>query len=125
MSNVLETSGVGIDIQDITLSGDFTVEFSVFLSPTTNLTNENPIFSGDIGSNDIHLHMTDGRTTLTTSNQGDVLVSPIEVGVGEWHQFALVRGPGHNRVSLYVDGNAEVGSASGIGGDVTLSLIHI
>jgi len=69
--------------------------------------------------------MTDGRATFTSAqaSKGDMVVSPVEVGLGEWHHFALVRGPDHNRVSLYVDGIAEVGSASGIGGDVTIEAL--
>jgi len=122
MSKIFETDGTGVDFLDVDLSGDFTLEFNVYISPTSSPTDENPIFVGsDENGNEIVIHMQDGRPTVSTSNRGDILVSPNELAVGEWHSIALVRGPGNNRIKLFIDGISEAGSGTGILGDVSFT----
>ncbi|MCA0997329.1 PQQ-dependent sugar dehydrogenase [Alloyangia pacifica] len=107
MNQVLETDGVGIDVQDISLTGDFTIEFNVYFEPGTEIAKaDGGVSSSQGGGNDINFF--DGIPRLYDGDWGDVVTGVSELNAGEWNHIALVREDGI--VRLYVNGVNEANS---------------
>ncbi|WP_424979773.1 PKD domain-containing protein, partial [Leisingera sp. S232] len=107
MNNVLQTDNVGVDIQDISLTGDFTIEFNIFFEPGSEIAkNDGAVSSQSAGGNDINFF--DGIPRLYDADWGDVVVGLSPLEAGEWNHIALVRESGV--VRLYVNGVNEANS---------------
>ncbi|MCL3881744.1 PQQ-dependent sugar dehydrogenase [Marivita sp. GX14005] len=102
MSLVFQTNGQGVDIQDISLPGDFTIEFNIFFDPLDTLSKaDGAVSSGTNASGqDINFHQ--GRPRLFDSTEGDVVVGAETLSPGEWNHVAFVREDGF--VRLYLNG---------------------
>ncbi|KJZ19462.1 PKD domain-containing protein [Loktanella sp. S4079] len=107
MNYVFETDNIGVDIEDISLTGDFTIEFNIFFEPGTEIAkNDGAVSSSVDGGNDINFF--DGIPRLYDANMGDVVVGVNPLETGEWNHIALVREGG--TVRLYVNGVNEANS---------------
>ncbi|ANT63381.1 hypothetical protein AYJ57_23130 (plasmid) [Salipiger sp. CCB-MM3] len=107
MNQVLETDNVGIDVQDISLSGNFSIEFNIYFEPGTEIAkNDGAVSSSLDGGNDINFF--NGIPRLYDSDWGDVVTGLSQLNTGEWNHIALVREDGV--VRLYVNGVNEANS---------------
>jgi glucose/arabinose dehydrogenase/PKD repeat protein len=102
MSDVFETNGQSIDIQDISLAGEFTIEFNIYFDPTAPLTKaDGAVSSGNLtNGQDINFHQ--GLPRLYDSAIGDVVVGAEALVPGEWNHVAFVREG--DFVRLYLNG---------------------
>ena len=94
---VLKSEGVGVDIADISLSGDFTIEFSIYLDPSDPVTGADTAFSGPGASFDFQNgipRLAVGGATLVAGTQA--------VQTDAWTNVAIVREGGS--VALVLDG---------------------
>ena len=106
-NHVLETDNSGVDIQDIALSGDFTIEFNIYFEPGTAIAKNDGAVSSDLnGGNDINFF--NGIPRLYDADYGDVVVGVTPLETGEWNHIAVVRENG--TVRLYVNGVNEASS---------------
>ncbi len=109
MNYVLETDNVGIDIQDLSLIGDFTIEFNIFFEPGSEIAKNDGAVSSQIGGgNDINFF--GGIPRLYDSTFGDVVVGTSPLVAGEWNHVAFVREGGI--VRLYVNGVNDANSTT-------------
>ncbi|WP_238370338.1 PKD domain-containing protein [Heliomarina baculiformis] len=109
MNYVLETDNVGVNIEDIALSGDFTIEFNVYFEPGSEIAKNDGIVSSNIdGGNDINFF--GGIPRLYDANWGDVVVGTSALNTGEWNHIAFVREGGV--VRLYVNGVNDANSTT-------------
>ena len=94
---VIETSGNGIDISDISFANDFTFEVSFRIGDNAAPSSTSTLLSGP----GMALDFTGGRLHLT-SNGTSVVSSAATVALGEWVNIAVVREAGVAR--LYLEG---------------------
>jgi PKD repeat protein len=94
---VLETTGAPVDIEDLSIDGDFTVEFSVYLTPGDPVSSADTVFSGPGMTFDF-----DGGVPRFVSGTNTVVAGATAAPVGAWTNVTLVRSG--VVVSLIVDG---------------------
>ncbi|MCF6430603.1 PQQ-dependent sugar dehydrogenase [Leisingera sp. MMG026] len=102
MSYVLETNAQGIDIQDISLSGDFTIEFNIFFDPLELVSKADGAVSSGNAANGQDINFHQGLPRLFDSAEGDVVTGAEKLNAGEWNHVAFVRE--NDFVRLYLNG---------------------
>ena len=100
---VLHTTGVGVDIQDLSLLGDFTLEFRLYLEPNQTITNQDGVVSSGTFGNGNDINFEEGKLQLYSSDfggNGVVVKSNTVAEAGKWNHYAIVRENGQNKIYL-------------------------
>ncbi|MEM6264600.1 MAG: LamG-like jellyroll fold domain-containing protein [Bacteroidota bacterium] len=76
-----------VDIPDLTLSGDFTIEAWVYLAPGTTIDQKDGILSSATANHDINFYQSKARIFIGS----DPIVANSDMRVGQWTHIAFVR----------------------------------
>ncbi|MEL6522201.1 MAG: LamG-like jellyroll fold domain-containing protein, partial [Pseudomonadota bacterium] len=106
-TNALQLDDQRIDIEDVVLSEDFTIQGWFYFDENATINNHDGVVSGDATS----INFFDQRLRIFIQELGgDVLIANTEVEAGEWAHISIVREDGIAR--LYINGNLDVTSTS-------------
>ncbi|MEM8827722.1 MAG: LamG-like jellyroll fold domain-containing protein [Cyanobacteria bacterium P01_G01_bin.19] len=108
---VLQSTGVGVNIQDLSLLGDFTLEFRLYFEPDREINNEDGIVSSGTFGNGSDVSFEEGKLQLYSSSHGGngvVVRSNTTAEAGKWNHYAIVRENGITKIYL----NGEVDGTS-------------
>ncbi|GAB4534283.1 MAG: hypothetical protein Tsb0014_20390 [Pleurocapsa sp.] len=95
----------GIDIEDLALSGDFTIETWVKFDKDSTITNHNGLLAAGNYRNGNDINFYQGNIRLYTSSHHDVIVANHQSQADVWTHYAIVRENGIMKV--YVDGKLD------------------
>ena len=115
---VLQSTGVGIDIQDLTLSGDFTIEVWVKFTEGETINNKDKIFASGVFKNGNSLNFGQDKAHIYSSHYefGVDAVTANQVAVtGQWMHYAFVRKNGI--AQIYIDGVLDATSPNSWNGE--------
>ena len=123
-NNVLSLDGTGgIDIEDLTLSGDFTVETWVKLGDGSTLNLKDAIVgSGNLGNgNDINFAAGKARIYSSGYTGNDPVIAKQSARLNQWTHYAFVRENGV--AQIYIDGQLNSTSSGQWNSDFVVSKI--
>ncbi|OKH18751.1 PQQ-dependent sugar dehydrogenase [[Limnothrix rosea] IAM M-220] len=94
----------GVDIDDLTLSGDFTIESWVKFTEGQSINNKDALVSsGTFGDgNDLNFHAGKARLYSSSYSNYDPVIANQSSTTGEWQHYAFVREAGITQI--YIDG---------------------
>jgi glucose/arabinose dehydrogenase len=121
---VLQSTGVGVNVQDLLLSGDFTIEFQLYLDPNQSITNEDGIVSAGIFGNGNDINFQEGKLHFYSSNfngNGIVVNSTTPADTGKWNHYVIARENGQTKI--YINGEVDAVSTQNWTGDFAISAI--
>ncbi len=96
----LASDATPLDIEDITLSGDFTIEAWIYLDPAAPLSNNQGLVAGP--NNDMNFFAGNFRVFDSTGPQNDIVIASTGATAGVWTHYAVTREAGVAKI--YVDG---------------------
>jgi glucose/arabinose dehydrogenase/PKD repeat protein len=121
-NRVLESDGIAaIDIPDIVLNGDFTIESWVYFPNGSPIGNADGIVTDGIGSQDINFYQGRVRLYSTPGGGHDRIIATTASTTGVWAHYALVREAGE--LTVYIDGVADVAAVGPWTGEYRVSEI--
>ena len=98
----------GVDVDNFTLSGAFTVESWIYFEPGESISNRDGFLRAAGG--DAHINFFNGQARfasyITGEPRGDVVSGSTVLGTGEWHHVAFSRDE-NNILRVYVDGQLD------------------
>ncbi len=121
---VLQSTGVGVDIQDLSLLGDFTLEFRLFLEPNEDINNQDGVVSAGTFGNGNDVNFEEGKLQLYSSNSGGngvVVQSNTTAETGKWNHYAIARENGQTKIYL----NGKVDGVSNLNWTDDFTISHI
>ncbi|MEO0819628.1 MAG: Ig-like domain-containing protein, partial [Pseudomonadota bacterium] len=90
---LVATGGSGVNIPDLTLSGEFTIEGWINFEDGTVIDNQDGFLRNNTGN--IHINFWEGQMRLASYTgsgpQGDVVIANTAVTTGVWNHFAITR----------------------------------
>ncbi|MEM9214280.1 MAG: LamG-like jellyroll fold domain-containing protein [Cyanobacteria bacterium P01_F01_bin.150] len=114
----------GIDVENLTLSGDFTIESWVKFAPDDSINNIDGLISAGAFGNGNDLNFYAGKARIYSSSYGfgnDPVIARQASQTGQWQHYAFVRENGIARV--YIDGVLDATSPNTWTGDFTVDQI--
>ncbi|MEO1385989.1 MAG: LamG-like jellyroll fold domain-containing protein [Cyanobacteria bacterium J06634_6] len=114
----------GIDVEDITLVGDFTIETWVQFTAGDTITNQDGIVFGGVLGNGNDLNFYDGKARIYSSGYDfgtDPVIAPEGSQPGQWGHYAFVRENGV--AQIYIDGTLSATSSQLWNSDFTIDQI--
>ncbi|MEL7081549.1 MAG: Ig-like domain-containing protein [Pseudomonadota bacterium] len=99
------TAQSGIDIDNVTLTGAFTVESWIWFRPGESISNKDGLLRAESGN--AHINFFNGQLRFASyapgEPRGDVVVGATQLGTGSWHHVAVTRDE-NDILRAYVDG---------------------
>ncbi|WP_170330703.1 LamG-like jellyroll fold domain-containing protein [Ruegeria arenilitoris] len=115
----LLTAGVPIDVPDLTLTGDFTIQAWIYNTPGTEISNADGLVVGP--NNDVNFFQGQFRLFDSTATENDIVISNQVEAPGQWTHYSVTRENGVTRI--YVDGQLNATSTTNWTNDFTIDKI--
>ena len=106
----MDANGTGVDIPNLTFTGEFTLSGWVYLDPSDSYTSADTLVTATNAS----VNFNGGALTFSASGEGDLVTATAAAELGGWTHYAITR-EDDGFIRLYINGSLDNSSAVGAG----------